>query len=433
MLGSCFDRPLQTPLSCRPAAVPSSRSNRPVVITCASAASARVKEAPSEIVQPVDTPRPLTNGLNSSSPLVDALPSFDFDYDLRPAEKTFTDLLTTDCLDKKLRSDAGLQTSAKRVKEALRSAIQRAFGEGAGETDISAHLFIQRVLYKINRTAFFWYDDLANYGNERSLFLAEIREDIEEAWYAWEVQQHVDEAGMKTMSPEQVKQSLQQGYEDDVDPPLSALAQYIKDDLTHEGYKHMMAVGSIDGLVEASKMSRVTGGVGNETMCAIYRIGMEEYGTGRFNRKHSSFYGKNMKQLGLSVQPEHYFDICPWQTLAVINLEFIFSERRRNYLKFAGGLCYFEIAGPSIYRAYVDGAKRLGHDDDAAGYWDLHIGEDLRHGKQMITDVVIPLVDQYPKDGWELYLGYAMEKSISGRAGDNLLKDLKAVDQQTSK
>ena len=70
---------------------------------------------------------------------------------------------------------------------------------------------------------------------------------------------------------------------------------------------------------------------------------LQEYGTGRFNRKHSSFYGKNMKQLGLCVEPEHYFDICPWQTLAVINLEFIFSERRRNYLKFAGGLCYFEV------------------------------------------------------------------------------------------
>ncbi len=37
----------------------------------------------------------------------------------------------------------------------------------------------------------------------------------------------------------------------------------------------MISAGSVDGLVEASKMSRVTGGVGNEIMCAIYRIGME--------------------------------------------------------------------------------------------------------------------------------------------------------------
>lgn len=85
----------------------------------------------------------------------------------------------------------------------------------------------------------------------------------------------------------------------------------------------------------------------------LHSMPPQEYGTGRFARKHSSFYGKNMKQLGLSVEPEHYFDICPWQTLAVINLEFIFSERRRNYLKFAGGLCYFEVRAsqmaPSCY------------------------------------------------------------------------------------
>ncbi|KAK9859316.1 hypothetical protein WJX84_005853 [Apatococcus fuscideae] len=396
-------------------------------------AAAKVDERPEQIVQPVARPRPLTNGLSSSSRVAEALPSFNFDYDLLPAEKLFTDLLHVDGLDKQLRSDTGLQQSAEEVKRALQAALQRAFGDQGSEEDTAAHLFVQRILYKINRSAFFWYDDLKNYRNERSLLLAQIREDIEEAWYQWELQQNdLDVPALQQMSAEQVKDALRQGYEDDVDPPLSALAQYIKDELSNEGYKHMMAVGSVDGLVEASKMSRVTGGVGNETMCAIYRIGMEEYGTGRFSRKHSSFYGKNMRQLGLSVEPEHYFDICPWQTLAVINLEFIFSERRRNYLKFAGGLCYFEIAGPSIYRAYVDGAKRLGHDDSAAGYWDLHIGEDLRHGKQMITDVVVPLVDKYPDDGWELLLGYIMEKRISARAGGNLLKDLKAVDEATS-
>ncbi len=63
-----------------------------------------------------------------------------------------------------------------------------------------------------------------------------------------------------------------------------------------------------------------------------------------------------MKQLGLSVEPEFYFDICPWQTLAVINLEFIYSERRRNYLKFAGGLCFFEV---SLHLACKSGPTSL--------------------------------------------------------------------------
>ncbi|KAK9818876.1 hypothetical protein WJX74_006066 [Apatococcus lobatus] len=373
------------------------------------------------------------DGLENGSRVGTGLPSFAFNYDLQESEKLFTDLLITEGLDKRLRSDKELQQSAKHLKDSITSAIQRAFKGDQVNVDHAAHLFVHRVLYKINRSAFFWYDDLTNYRNERSIFFAQIREDIEEAWYPWELEQlpaNVDE--LQQMNPKQVQDALRQAYDEDVDPPLSPMAQYIKDTLSNEGYKHMMAVGSLDGLVEASKMSRVTGGVGNETMCAIYRIGMEEYGTGRFAKKHSSFYGRNMRHLGLSVEPESYFDIVPWQTLAVVNLEFIFSERRRNYLKFAGGLCFFEIAGPSIYRAYVDGAKRLGHDESAAGYWDLHIGEDLRHGKQMIEDVVVPLVDKYPQDGWELLLRYIMEKEISARAGANLLKDLKAVDEKTN-
>lgn len=43
------------------------------------------------------------------------------------------------------------------------------------------------------------------------------------------------------------------------------------------------------------------------------------------------------------------------------------------------------------------------------------------------------IICRYPNDGWELYLGYVMEKAVSARAGANLLKDLKAVDKQSSK
>ncbi len=37
----------------------------------------------------------------------------------------------------------------------------------------------------------------------------------------------------------------------------------------------MATVGSVDGLVEASRQSRVCGGAANEIMCAIFRVLME--------------------------------------------------------------------------------------------------------------------------------------------------------------
>ncbi len=47
---------------------------------------------------------------------------------------------------------------------------------------------------------------------------------------------------------------------------------------------------------------------------------------------------------------EHYLDLVPWQGLAVANHNFLLTERRRHYLRYCGGLSFFEINGPSIYK-----------------------------------------------------------------------------------
>lgn len=106
-----------------------------------------------------------------------------------------------------------------------------------------------------------------------------------------------------------------------------------------------MRAGSLDGLAEASRQSRVCGGAANEVMCAIFRVLMEEYGVGRYNKKHSTFFAKMMTELGLSTEPEKYFDLSPWQCLASANHNFLLTERRRHYLRYNGGLTFFEVRG----------------------------------------------------------------------------------------
>ena len=48
------------------------------------------------------------------------------------------------------------------------------------------------------------YDDLANYSNDRSLYLAQLRDRIEGTWQAWE-SSHVDLARYQAMSPSEVR------------------------------------------------------------------------------------------------------------------------------------------------------------------------------------------------------------------------------------
>ena len=56
-------------------------------------------------------------------------------------------------------------------------------------------------------------------------------------------------------------------------------------------------------------------------------------------------------------------------------------------------ICLRQVNGPSVYRSYLAAAQNLGLSDAASGYWELHIKEDERHGRQMVDDVALPLVD----------------------------------------
>jgi hypothetical protein len=172
-------------------------------------------------------------------------------------------------------------------------------------------------------------------------------------------------------------------------------------------------------------MSRILGGASNEVQAMLIRVLMEEYGNGRLSRKHSTFFAQMMAELDLKTEPEAYFDLVPWEVLACINHNFLLTECKRHFLRYNGGLTYFEIAGPTIYTDYMLAAQRLNLSDTAMGYWELHIREDERHGQWMLHNVALPLAEHYPNDAWELVLGYDQEKWMGDRAGSAVIQVVK--------
>jgi Iron-containing redox enzyme len=322
------------------------------------------------------------------------------------AEKVFANLIEAEGLDEKLPLYAA-QIEAFETTLAL--ALKDAYDT---ENDDNAHRFLQRVLYRINRLNLFWYDDLQHYTNERSPYLHQVRDRIEQSWQLWESTQ-IDIASFQQLD---VSKSLNERAIIDLDPPISANAQYMREEMSLEGYRYLLAIASFDGLVEASRLSRILGGAANEIQCTLVRVLLEEYGNGRLSRKHSTFFAQMMAELDLETQPEAYFDLVPWQVLASINHNFLLTECKQHFLRYNGGLTYFEVAGPSIYRTYLAAAQRLGLSDAAMGYWDLHIREDERHGRWMLDDVALPLAELYPNQAWQLVFGYDQEKWIGDRA-----------------
>jgi hypothetical protein len=312
------------------------------------------------------------------------------------AEQEFIQLLEMEELDKKIEAQPSLVRDFEAV---LATAVAEAY-EQQPDSD-AAHRFLQRILYRINRLKFFWYDDLRHYTNERSLYLQKVRDRIETPWQQWELAQ-IDVAALQQLD---VKQALSDRAASDLNPPLSEDSRYLREEMSEAGYRHLLAIASFDGLVEASRLSRILGGAANEVQCTLVRVLIEEYGNGRFSRKHSTFFAQMLAEFGMHTEPEAYFDIVPWEVLASINHNFLLTECKRHFLRYNGGLAYFEVAGPAAYRNYLAAAKRLELSDAAMGYWELHIKEDERHGRWMMDDVALPLVDRYPAQAWEIVLG----------------------------
>ncbi len=335
------------------------------------------------------------------------------------AEKSFITLLHTENLDENLDRLTNREPFEKTIAAALTAAYNDAYNSSA------AHYFLQRILYRINRLKLFWYDDLTNYNNERSLYLQTIRNQIETAWQAWELDQ-LDVASMKTVD---VAQALRDRAAADLEPELSATGRYFRDDMTLAGYRKVLEIASLDGLVEASQLSRTLGGVANEVHSVMTRLLVEEYGAGKLARKHSTYFATMLSDLGLSTEPEAYLDTVPWEVLATINHSFLLSERKRDYLRYAGGLLYTEISVPAGFSPYHAAAERLGLSPDAMSYWTLHIKVDKLHGRWMLDEVALPLVEKYPTHAWELIFGYDQQRLMGDRAGEATARAAQQADR----
>ncbi len=327
---------------------------------------------------------------------------------LTTAENEFVALLSADDLDDELLDDPSV---ADKFEAALSFALNAAY-DSPGASD-AARLFLQRVLYRINRLKFFWYDDLDRYNNERSEYLRKVRKRIESAWQTWELLQLPNERARA----EDVCELLRVRAARDVAPAISAEGSYYRNQMGVAGYRKLLEIASLDGLVEASQLSRTLGGVSNDIHAMMTRLLVEEYGGGRLARKHSSFFSAMLEEFSMDTTPEAYFDAVPWEVLAAINHSFLLSERKRFYLRYTGGLLYTEVSVPAAFDNYRYAAERLGLSDKARSYWDLHIREDERHGRWMLEDVSLPLARMYPRDAWEIVFGYDQQKFLSDRAG----------------
>jgi len=335
------------------------------------------------------------------------------------AEEEFIQLIQNSDLDGAVKYNQSLIAN---FEDVLSFAVLEAY-KNNNECD-RAHLFLQRVLYYINRLKFFWFDDLGNYTNEDSTILFSIRKRIEIEWVEWELN-HIASDLLDSLACEE---ALSKRFKEDLNPLPSKESLFLKDEILLAGYKRLLAITSLDGLVEASQLSRVLGGVGNEIQLMLAKIFWEEYGCGKLSHKHSSYFIAMLNECDMETDPEAYFPLVPWEVLANINHSFLLSEKKKNYLRYVGGLLYVEVSAPSSFKNYQKAGERIGLSDAGTGYWSTHIKEDIRHGEWMLNKVAFPLKSNYPEHAWQIVLGYDQQKFISTRAIKSIVESIRELD-----
>ncbi|MBT5549287.1 MAG: iron-containing redox enzyme family protein [Nitrospina sp.] len=339
------------------------------------------------------------------------------DYAYQELEDEFVKLMSLENLDGVIAKNPDRVES---FESELETSLLDAYKSDAGCPQ--AHLFLQRILYRINRLKLFWYDDLENYTNEDSSYLFSLRAKIENAWQKWE------DKNITHQFSGNLYKFLRNRVEEDLQPEPSLDGLFIRNDISKIGYQRLLAIASLDGLVEASQLSRMLGGVGNEVQTMLTRILWEEYGSGKFSRKHSTHFAIMMEECGLNSKPEAYFDLVPWEVLANINHSFFLSERKKNYLRYIGGLLYTEVSVPAAFQNINMAGERLEMGEKGVSYWELHIREDIRHGQWMLDDVAFPLIEKYPDQAEDMVRGYDQQKFISGRATSATVESIRQLE-----
>jgi len=337
-------------------------------------------------------------------------------FDYQKFENKFTKLLQLKDLDQKIADQPSLIST---FEEDLQSILFNAFTLEPNSSP--SQLALQRILYGINRLKLFWYDDLDHYTNEDSAYLFKVRNHIESTWQAWEL----DKLEHEALRAVNVVDGLRERIAKDLSPIDTDESVYFRHEMTQTGYRRLLAIASLDGLVEASQLSRVLGGAANEIQSMITRIFLEEYGGGQLRRKHSSFFSSMLDEFGMNTKPEAYFDVVPLEVLANINHSFFLCDKNRHFLRYIGGLLYTEVSVPSSFVNFREAGVRLGLSKKAIEYWDLHIKEDKKHGQWMLEDVALPLVKRYEKNAWEILLGYDQQRLFSARAGKAVAESVK--------
>lgn len=158
-----------------------------------------------------------------------------------------------------------------------------------------------------------------------------------------------------------------------------SLSGYVRGRATYEQFREFATHRSVYHLREADPHTFAIPRLGGKAKAALIEVQIDEYGGGAVGRMHQEMFKDTMTALGLDTTYGAYVDVVPWQTLANNNLMSLFGLHRRLRGALLGHLAAYEMTSTGPNRAYGNGLRRLGGDENATRFYDEHVEADAVH------------------------------------------------------
>jgi hypothetical protein len=159
-----------------------------------------------------------------------------------------------------------------------------------------------------------------------------------------------------------------------------SLSRYLEREATAAQVREFVIQRSAYHLKEADPHSLALPRLSGPAKAALVEIQVDEYGGGDLSRMHATMFAGTMRALGLDPGYGAYLDRLPGATLALTNLVSMFGSQRRLLGALMGHLALFELTSSMPNRRYANGLRRLGYDEAATAFFDVHVVADAAHG-----------------------------------------------------
>ncbi|WP_159944072.1 MULTISPECIES: iron-containing redox enzyme family protein [unclassified Nocardiopsis] len=194
--------------------------------------------------------------------------------------------------------------------------------------------------------------------------------------------------------------------------------RFLAEEATLEQFRTVVAEFAVDGLTESEYLLPVVPRLPFRAGMAVFRVLIDELGSGNDEQAHSHLYRELLTELGMPLDLGYYVErACP-EALAYVNMFHWLASRAPSPEYFLGGYAYFESSVLYAFRSYQRAAERLGI--RAHGYYSEHLYIDSFHSRQMRTAIRV-LDEENSLDLARVWAGVELTSTIAAAAVEGVV------------